>query len=269
MVGCYKVTFNFAETFAPDTSYKYHPRYHESGIEYVFAIENSEKKIVLQHLLVAEDSLIIKHWRQDWLFENTDFLIYQQDNEWKKEKRSPSQVKGQWTQKVFQVDDSPRYEGSGTWVHIDGRHYWESTSDAPLPRREFTKRNDYNVMKRGSHIEINSDGWILEQDNQKIIRKNGADLLLCQEKGLEQFTKKDYNCQLAENYWEKNKQFWTEVRNIWENILTTNNQVSIEKKVKESLLYEKLFRLERMAGTSSGGSSMEIEKAIQSHLKKS
>ena len=36
------------------------------------------------------------------------------------EKYSPRKkdVRGQWTQKVYQVDDSPRYEGSSTWVHL-------------------------------------------------------------------------------------------------------------------------------------------------------
>ena len=57
-------------------------------------------------------------------------------------------AKGTWTQKVFQVDDSPRYEGYATWVHVDGRHYWDSQTDGPLPRREYSKRSDYNVSKK-------------------------------------------------------------------------------------------------------------------------
>ena len=80
-------------------------------------------------------------------------------------------VKGQWTQKVFQVDDSPRYEGSGYWVHLDQKSYWENTTSAPLPRREYTKRNDYNVTERGNRQEITSTGWVHDQNNKKIIRK--------------------------------------------------------------------------------------------------
>src|SRR5262245_51688747 len=72
MCGAHKVTFNFAETFAPDTAYKYHSRYHEEGIEYVFIAEETPNKIALQHLLVVKDSIIIKHWRHDWVYENKD-----------------------------------------------------------------------------------------------------------------------------------------------------------------------------------------------------
>ena len=97
---------------------------------------------------------IVKHWRQDWLFQNTDFYSYNGDNQWKYVTKSKDEVKGQWTQKVYQVDDSPRYEGSATWVHVDGKSYWENTTDAPLPRREYTKRSDYNITVRGNRHEI-------------------------------------------------------------------------------------------------------------------
>ncbi|EPB65556.1 hypothetical protein ANCCEY_15380 [Ancylostoma ceylanicum] len=100
----------------------------------------------------------------------------------------PDKAKGTWTQKVFQVDDSPRYEGYGTWVHVDGRSFWESKADAPLPRREHTKRDDYNVTGRFSHVEIFNDGWVLDQDNDKILRVAGKeDVLIAQEKGIERF----------------------------------------------------------------------------------
>ena len=36
MVGIYKVSFDFAETFAPDTAYKYHKRYSEWEIDSSF-----------------------------------------------------------------------------------------------------------------------------------------------------------------------------------------------------------------------------------------
>jgi len=101
--------------------------------------------------------MIIKHWRQDWIYENTEFYIYDHDNKWSFLKLPNDNVKGQWTQKVFQVDDSPRYEGSGSWVYVDGKKYWESTTDAPLPRREYTTRSDYNltdIYSRNEDLEL-------------------------------------------------------------------------------------------------------------------
>ena len=70
--------------------------------------------------------MVIKHWRQDWIYQGVDILSYDKDERWKKKKLEKQNVKGKWVQKVYQVDDSPRYEGSGSWVHIDGKSYWEN-----------------------------------------------------------------------------------------------------------------------------------------------
>ena len=121
MCGCYEVEFNFAETFSysEDSTYTPSKIKHAKALEWAELIEDSEGKIVIQHLLIVGDSsqpMIIKHWRQDWMYENTDFYMFNADNQWKYEQNAD--VKGQWTQKVYQVDDSPRYEGSATWVHV-------------------------------------------------------------------------------------------------------------------------------------------------------
>ncbi len=271
MIGCYKVNFAFAETFAPDTAYKYHDRKFEWGIEYVTLVEETDTKISLQHLLIVNDSTIIKHWRQDWLYENRELLSFYKDNEWNKVRLTPEQAKGTWTQKVYQVDDGPRYEGYGTWIHADGRHFWESTSDAPLPRRETTKRNDYNVMKRHSHVEIYKDGWELNQDNEKIIRdNNGTDKLLCMEKGSEKFSKGNYNAQPAIDWWEKNKQYWSDVRKAWNEVYTQYNTIKIEKKINNKILFEQLFKMGDEYAKTKTYNSLEataaIKKTIEQYL---
>jgi hypothetical protein len=245
MAGCYKVTFKFAETFAPDKDYQYHERKFESATEYAFILEETENKVSIQHILFVGADMVIKHWRQDWVYENRELLSYIKDNEWEKIVLSPQQAKGTWTQKVFQVDDSPRYEGFGTWAHIDGRHFWESTTDAPLPRREITKRHDYNVLQRNSHIEIfKGGGWELEQDNLKIIRsEERTDTLLCMEKGLEIFSTGNYDAQPAKKWWEANKAFWADVRQCWSELFSGQDRIKIKAKVNGELLYMALFKL--------------------------
>lgn len=64
--GCFHVDFKYAETFSPNEEYKYHKREHLEGIELGLLVEKSEKKIVIQHLLIVGDSSIVKHWREDW-----------------------------------------------------------------------------------------------------------------------------------------------------------------------------------------------------------
>ncbi|MBP4139402.1 DUF6607 family protein [Flavobacterium geliluteum] len=248
MCGCYEVKFNFAETFQypKDTlTYKPSPTKHESGLEWVELVEDTPNKIVMQHLLIVSDDMIIKHWRQDWLFENTDFYAFDKNTSWKYQKRDKKDVKGQWTQKVYQVDDSPRYEGSATWVHVDGQNYWTNTTDAPLPRREHTKRNDYNVLKRRNIHQITATGWNHEEDNDKLIRDNsGKDVLLAQEKGMDVYTKvPDIKCIAAQNWWKENTVLWKNVRDKWQTLFDRHKDLNLEAKVDKKALYSLLFDL--------------------------
>jgi hypothetical protein len=271
MAGIYKVNFDFAETFSEDTAYNYHKRYKEWGIEYVFVAEENENKIALQHLLIVNDTTIIKHWRQDWVFENKDIYHYYKDNEWIKKTLTTEQAQGKWTQKVYQVDDSPRYESYGTWVHVDGKHFWEGVNDSPLPRREVTTRSDYNVMRRHSRMEILTDGWVLNQDNEKILRANGIDKTICWEKGIEKFTKGNYDATPATKWWNKQVNYWADVRKVWDEVYTTNPALKIEKKISNKMLYEALFELGdnhcNQTNYVQGTAIEDIKKVISSYIK--
>lgn len=269
MQGCYNVTFSFAETFSPNKNYEYHnDRKYESAIEYVAVVENSENKIVLQHLLVVNDTMVIKHWRQDWLYENTELLVYDrkegQKEIWNNISISKEKAKGTWTQKVFQVDDSPRYEGYGTWIHVDGRSFWESKADAPLPRREHTKRDDYNVTGRFSHIELFDDGgWVLEQDNDKILREAGKkDVLIAQEKGIERFWTGNFNCKSPIEYWEKQQEFWKIVREVWTEKLAKGT-VEIELFKNGNVIYMRFFELSNETVKAKKFDAKKVRSSIQ------
>ena len=183
MCGCYEVTFNFIETFSysKDSLYKPSKTKTDKGLEWAQLIEDDKNKVSIQHLLQVGDPskpYIVKHWRQDWIFQNTDFYMFNGDNNWNYLSKSKEDVKGQWTQKVYQVDDSPRYEGSSSWVHVDGKSYWENTTDAPLPRREYTKRSDYNITARGNRHEITKNGWVHATDNSSLLLGYGRSYYL-------------------------------------------------------------------------------------------
>jgi hypothetical protein len=187
---------------------------------------------------------VIKHWRQDWIYENEDLLKYDADNTWKKISKPKKEVKGQWTQKVFQVDDSPRYEGTSSWVHVDGKSYWENTSYAPLPRREYTKRNDYNIMIRGNRHEIVNYGWIHDQDNKKVIRDNkqNTEYEIAAEKGFNKYVKvDDSKCKEAADWWNENSKKWAFVREKWNSIYSKNKTLSLKKSIDKKPLYSYLF----------------------------
>src|SRR4051812_44675223 len=68
LCGCFDVGFMYAETFSPSNTYSFKKPYDAHGLEWIFPIE-SDDIIVLQHLLVINDSVIVKHWREDWEYE--------------------------------------------------------------------------------------------------------------------------------------------------------------------------------------------------------
>lgn len=250
MTGCYDVSFNFAETFSQQKDYEKKKNYRSGALEWVTVAEESPKKIELQHILIVNPQgsgkdAIVKHWRQDWKYENTDLHVFDKGSQWKFKKLSPESVKGQWTQIVYQVDDAPRYSGTGSWVHVDGRTYWESSADAPLPRREYTTRKDYNVMVRGNHQEIYDWGWMHDQDNKKVLRKDGAkDETIVEEKGREYYTKvEDAKCIIAQNYWNEYAPLWKTVRQTWDEELAKNKDLSVTPDVEDIFLYKDLMKL--------------------------
>lgn len=251
MCGCFDVGFHFAETF----SYSNDTNYTPSDEKHMGATEWAQ--------LVEENTMIIKHWRQDWIYENTEFYIYDHDNKWSFLKLPNDNVKGQWTQKVFQVDDSPRYEGSGSWVYVDGKKYWESTTDAPLPRREYTTRSDYNLTVRTSRHEIVESGWIHDQDNQKIVRESGKeDFVLAEEKGINIYKRvEDSKCQAAKYWWLENSEYWQRVRNVWSDIYSRNEDLELENKFEGKKLYSVLFSMDVKS------SDKKIKKSIMPYIK--
>lgn len=233
MCGCYEVSFQDTETFSPEIDYEKKLDYTAYALEWAEIVENKENEISIQHLLVINDSKVIKHWRQDWLFENNEMFSYNTGNTWKFYDAKKEQVEGQWTQKVYQVDDSPRYSGSATWVHYDNKTYWENESNSPLPRREYSKRDDYNLMKRGNRQELTKEGWIHEQDNKKIIQhEDGSEELLVMEKGYNTYKKvDDEKCEIAKDWWSSNKKYWAKVRKIWDDIYAKSEVLELKKSV--------------------------------------
>ena len=248
MCGCFEVTFNFAETFnySQDSLYKPSKTKVDKGLEWAQLVTDEDNTVVIQHILQVGNPakpMIVKHWRQDWIFENTDLYTYNGDNEWTYQNKTAEEVAGQWTQKVFQVDDSPRYEGTATWVHVDGKSYWENTTPAPLPRREYTTRADYNITMRGNRHEITPEGWVHDQDNAKIMRKSGeADFLLAKEKGYNTYVKvPDERCKAAADWWVENFDKWATVRTKWDEVFARDTDLILKEKVDNKVLYKHLF----------------------------
>lgn len=267
MTGCYEVVFQSSETFANDNDYKYYPKYKSGALEWIFVDEESNDSINLQHLLITRVG-VMKHWRQKWDYQATKYLQYQGFSDWSLNTLSEKEAKGNWTQRVYQVDDSPRYECSAPWIHSGLINYWECTANAPLPRREFSVRSDYNILKRKNRHELTVFGHVHDQDNLKISKElNDSEKLIAMEKTYNTYKKvEDEKCTQAKEWWPKHRAYWVDVTRVWDEVLYTNNLTKFQFKKDGVNLWEKLFELDDTLSTSSYDSE-NAKKVIMSTIK--
>ena len=246
MCGCYEVKFNFAEVYSPDLGYDLKEPYSSQATEWITLVSEGDEEVSMQHILQVSEQMIIKHWRQDWKFEDTELMQYHNASTWKTRKISDEAAKGTWTQSVYQVDDSPRYEAFGEWKHQDGSSYWEGISDAPLPRRDLTTREDYTVMNRRNRHTVFGDMHLHEEDNKKINRSTKyGDEVIVVEKGYNTYVKvDDSKCEFAKAWWDKNEAFWQVVREEWALLITGKNEVKLDfENGKNAEFYKEMFGL--------------------------
>lgn len=262
LCGCFEVQFNFAETFSPDAEYAYKERYNTQATEFIFVDDENDQQLILQHLLLISDGSVIKHWRQDWAFEQARIFEYRGNRRWDFVKVSQVQRTGAWTQKVYEVNDAPRYSASARWVHSAEFPYWEAIANAPLPRREYTKRSDYQVLRRNNRHAITADGHVHDQDNEKlIVHEDGTMSLLVNEKGFVTYRRTDDQaCANAVQWWEENKAFWRVSRKVWEEVLSNGNQINMAFKVNGKMFHEALAEL----ATNAPADEQTLEIALKS-----
>ena len=253
MAGDYRVSFDFTEIMGFSEGYKPPNPYFSWGTEHVKVLEDQKDFISLQHTLVmffkdekGDESgpFLVKHWRQDWRFEDCDLHTYRGFSTWKRKRLQKKEAKGAWTQAVYQVDDSPRYEVLGRWHHEGGVSTWKSgTAWRPLPRREFSVRDDYNVLSGSHEITIVPTGWVHVQNNQKILlSKAGSRKVIGQELGVNRYERiSEPSLSAAEESWAKVGPYWNEVRAVWDEILRSRDAFTLKDAVDQKRLYQKHF----------------------------
>ena len=226
MVGEYQVTFRFEEIYSAKTGYDITPPDISKGFETVIVLENSANKISLQHLLMAGEH-VVKHWRQDWEYQPKSMWSYVGNYQWKRQALTVEQSQGKWLQTVWQVDDSPRYAALGEWTTDHGIEAWTSAeTQRPLPRRELTTRDDYDVISGINRQAITAEGWVHEQNNIKYDSKTQKPL--ARELGLNIYERSTVtNFKPAYEYWEKNKAYWAEVRQVWDKAFLQNEVLGL------------------------------------------
>ncbi|MEZ5734704.1 MAG: DUF6607 family protein [Novosphingobium sp.] len=234
MAGNYKVRFDMQESTPWLAGYTPLDRKISGGHESVRVIEDTGRRIVLQHLLVVEHegkTFVIKHWRQDWEYEPARILVYSGPDSWSWEDVPEKMRHGRWSQTVWQVDDSPRYAGWGQWETQGGVRRWRSNwTWRPLARRDAVRHPVYDRYYAINRHQPTPDGWIHWQDNIKMETADGGLKPVVQEYVLNTYSRSsDYPIKAADDYWAATKAYWAAVRGEWDRIAQSKGGIHIKE----------------------------------------
>lgn len=253
MAGTFKVKFDFREQTSWQADYTPIEPKVSGGHEVVRVIEDTGRRIVLQHILVVEaegQTFLVKHWRQDWTYEPTTMLVYESANRWKLETTPQNLRAGRWSQTVWQTDDSPRYGALGEWSEEGGVPRWRSRwTWRPLARRDAVRNPVYDRYMAINRHSPTPNGWIHWQDNIKMGMKDGKLVPFVQEMTLNTYTRFDgFNAGAADAYWAKTKDYWAAVRADWDAVIARKNGIYVTE--------------EAQAGSTSGPRLMGLADEI-------
>jgi hypothetical protein len=247
MAGEFSVEFEFEETEVLTAGYQKRDAYRTAASEVVEILEDGERAVVLQHVLILENDdgtpAVQKHWRQDWRFEDRDLVEYRGKDTWARTTLAAGDVACTWSQAVYEVTDAPRYESVGRWQHDGAVSTWTSRETwRPLPRREYTKRSDYDVLVGTNQHVVRDDGWSHDQDNVKLVLADGRRLV--RESGDNRYERTAIaGAAAARDYLARTAPFWQAVRARWGELFSGPEPVVISFKVEGKTLYEHLFPL--------------------------
>lgn len=285
MAGQYRASFDFIETVGYQVDYPIKRPYQTWGTELVKVIEDKPRFISLQHILVMQfvdeegktsEPMVMKHWRQDWRYEDRDLHVFIGDRSWAQQRLSRREAKGAWTQAVFQVDDSPRYEAQGRWEHRANYSQWRSVlTQRPLPRREFSVRDDYQLMEAFNRITITPGGWVMEEDNLKVVidpevkESYRAERFLAREAGLTRYELIEGDFFSAgDEYWRQTGGYWQQVRETWADIYRNNSLFRLKGKVDSAPMFAVMFGDADRYAKATAEQRAEIEQQVAQSLKR-
>ena len=259
MAGPYRVSFDFLEVARFDPALRPDAPYQSWGTEYVFVSEDNGDFIALQHVLVMRvlqqdgsesEPFVTRHWRQEWRYEADAALVYRGSNTWAINPIPEDRRRGTWVQSVYQVDDSPRYAAPGRWQHGDSFSTWISDETwRPLPRREWSVRDDYQVLVGTNRHTITPTGWIQEENNLKLAlddagKQRAAMPYLAREYGVARYERiRDYDFSAGKDYFDKTEPFWAEVRAAWKELIRARQAVQTAKACGQGSVVRAVLRV--------------------------
>ena len=275
MAGTYRVTFDFLEVVPFVAQEKPQAPYQSWGTEKVYVDSDTGQFISLAHILemrvvqqdgTVSEPMVTKHWRQDWRYQPEQIVEYLGRDRWQRRKLDAGDAKGAWSQTVYQVDESPRYASIGRWQHSSSFSTWLSADTwRPLPRREWSVRDDYQVLAGTNRHTVGPTGWVQEENNLKAViddkrQLDAARPYVAREYGVARYERiRDMDFAGADQYYTRTKQFWDLVRDDWADVFAKQGVITLRGPVDKLGLFRPLFA--RADEIAEGGNSVPGDNA--------
>lgn len=240
--GQYRVHFDMRENVSFHADYDPMEGKLSGGSEIVRVVYDKGDRISLQHILVMEhegQAIVIKHWRQDWVYQPETVLTYVGANEWALTPVSADQRAGAWSQTVWQTDDSPRYGGVGRWIYANGMKVWSSEPTwRPLARRDAVLNPVYDRYLGTNRHALTPNGWVHIQDNMKMDgRAGGEPVAIVQEDVINTYDRStSYSPKAGDDYWAATKDYWAAVRDAWDAAIAVTGRVYVEEEAQTGVV---------------------------------
>ncbi len=266
LAGDFRVSFHEIESLGLAANYEPPRSYHSWATERVQVIEDTGRRISLQHTLVMffrresgeiSGPALTKHWRQDWTFEDDDILVWEGGDVWARRRLDTAAAAGTWSHAVFNLEDSPRYEASGRWEHRGNVSMWNSERAwRPLPRREHSVRSDYDVVEGVHNVVITPTGWVEERNMWKRATEGGKSTepprYVAQELGIDRYERiTSPSLDAAHTYWSKAAPYWAIVRQVWREEMARRDRFMIRDEFEGKISYQ--FHNEYVKKLEGGG----------------
>jgi hypothetical protein len=283
MAGTFRVTFDFLEvaSYATVPGKPIGP-YQSWGTEKVYVDKDEPGFVSLVHILEMRmldkegklsEPFVIKHWRQDWRHEPTGIVEYQGIDRWQARPVAEVDKRSAWVQTVYQVDESPRYASLGRWQHSASFSTWVSADTwRPLPRREWSVRDDYQVLVGTNRHTIAPTGWTQEENNLKTVLTAQREIdatrpHVAREYGMARYERlRDADFAAADRYYERTRAFWDRVRDTWSAAFAKQGTVTLRGPVDKLGLFTRLFEHADQINEKGAAAADEDAKVIRRAL---
>ncbi len=239
MAGCYLVDYSYVETESLKSGYERDNRVYDvnkknSIKEWIYPDHASGNQLRLQHILFATnpngaviEDAFLKHQAEDWDFDAGFLYDFVAPLNWIVKDLSNQQ--NQWTRRITNLDDGPRYQCAAAWSMDSEYANWSCGNFSPIPGRETRemKRKDYNTLQRNTRIVVYQNNWLERQENIKTIFnvKTGEKTSLAKELGKNWYVRlPESECSKAKQFADPKKKFWTLLKETWAEVFAAKEK---------------------------------------------